>query len=98
MSKKETREAPEKREKNEDKKGGSGLALGMALGMVIGAAIGGATGNISLWLPVGMCLGMSFGLLFRSGEDEEDEEGEDTPAEDGRSGDIPADAPEEKAE
>ena len=84
MAKKETREAPEKREKNEDKKGGSGLALGIALGMVIGAAIGGATGNIGLWLPVGLCLGMSYGLLFRSGEDGEDEEG--------------ADAPEEKAE
>ena len=98
MSKKETREAPEKREKNESEKGGSGLALGMALGMVIGAAIGGATGNIGLWLPVGMCLGMSFGLLFRSGEDGEDEESQDAPADDGRSGDTPADAPAEKTE
>ena len=98
MAKKETREAPEKREKNEDKKGGSGLALGMALGMVIGAAIGSATGNIALWLPVGMCLGMSFGLLFRSGEDEEDEESADAPVEDAHSGDTPADAPEDRAE
>lgn len=50
----------------DNKNGGSAMAIGMCLGAAIGAAIGSATGKMGLWMPIGLSIGMCLGLTIGS--------------------------------